>query len=94
MDKQTHFVRQNNRGQKRGTAKESVAAALLSFFSIIFCPSVSVRVVGNEPLSRVSGQVVIHPRKCPMSAMSYDISIIAAQESLNGELKLLYEETL
>ena len=91
MDKQTHFVRQNNRGQKSGTAKESVAAALLSFFSIIFCPSVSVRVVGNEPLSRVSGQVVIHPRKCPMS---YDISIIAAQESLNGELKLLYEETL
>ena len=46
-------LRQNNRGQKRGKAKESVAAPL-SFFPIIFCPSVSVRVVGNEPLSRVS----------------------------------------
>ena len=64
-------LRQNNRGQKRGKAKESVAArrgaAPLSFFPIIFCPSVSVRVVGNEPLSRVSGQVVIHPWKCPTS---------------------------
>ena len=43
MDKQTHFGKTIG-GQKRGKAKESVAA-LISFFSIIFCPSGSVSTV-------------------------------------------------